>query len=83
MAASTLAQQVTAIEPCAEVTIEAARRRRREAVLRPGRLALWLQLLTPGLVDRLTVQRFLRPATNASLVAECLTLNTAQIQAKS
>ena len=49
-------------EECAAITIDAARRRRREVVMGPGRLVLWLQLLVPGLVDRLTVERFLRPA---------------------
>ena len=44
------------------IIAEAARRRQRQIVMRPGRLGLWLKLIAPGLVDRLLVAVFLRPA---------------------
>jgi NAD(P)-dependent dehydrogenase (short-subunit alcohol dehydrogenase family) len=38
---------------CAQITLEAARRRRRQVTLWPGQLGLLLKLLAPGLADRL------------------------------
>jgi len=49
-------------DTCARIVIEAARRRKREVVMRPGRTALWFKLLAPGLLDRLVLRLFLRPA---------------------
>lgn len=42
-------------ERCAEIIQHAAYRRRREVVLGPGRLIPWLQLLAPGLLDRIVI----------------------------
>ncbi len=47
---------------CAQIILDAARRRKREIVMRPGLLALWLHLIAPGLVDKLTMKMFLGPA---------------------
>lgn len=47
---------------CADLTLQAAYQRRREVLMGPGRLAVWLKLLTPGLLDWLTVKVFLEPA---------------------
>jgi short-subunit dehydrogenase len=55
------AQAMTA-DQCAQIVLRAARRRKRQVVMGPGHLALWLKLIAPGLVDRLTISRFLRPA---------------------
>jgi short-subunit dehydrogenase len=52
---------------CAQIILRAARRRKRQVVMRPGRLALWLKLIAPGLVDRLIISRFLRPAVKRTL----------------
>lgn len=52
---------------CAQIVLRAARRRKRQVVMRPGPLALWLKLIAPGLVDRLTISRFLRPAVKRTL----------------
>jgi short-subunit dehydrogenase len=49
-------------ERCAEIITEAAWKRRREVVMPPGRLALWLRLVAPILMDRIIVDRFLQPA---------------------
>lgn len=54
-------------EQCAEIVVRAARRRKRQVVMRPGPLALWLKLIAPGWVDRLTISRFLRPAVKRTL----------------
>jgi short-subunit dehydrogenase len=49
-------------DQCAQITLRAAWRRQREVVMSFGPLAVWLKLLAPGLVDRLTVSAFLGPA---------------------
>jgi short-subunit dehydrogenase len=52
---------------CAQIILAAARRRKREIVMRPGPLALWLHLVAPDLVDRLTVKMILEPAIKRTL----------------
>ncbi len=47
---------------CAQITLEAAWKRRREVLVGPGPLAVWLKLLAPGLLDWLTIKIFLEPA---------------------
>lgn len=47
---------------CAEITLDAAYRRRREVFMGPGRLAIWLKTLAPDLLDWLTYKVFLEPA---------------------
>ncbi len=49
-------------ERCAQVALEAAFKRRREVLMGPGPLAVWLRLLAPGLLDWLTIKVFLEPA---------------------
>ena len=49
-------------ERCAEITLRAAAKRRREVIMSPGRLAAWLTLLAPGLVDWIAVKIFLGSA---------------------
>lgn len=49
-------------ERCAEIIVEAARRRKRQVIMWPGVLGMWMKLLAPGWMDKLTVQRFLKPA---------------------
>ena len=46
---------------CAEIILDAALHRRREVLMGPGPLAVWLKLLAPGLLDWLTVKVFLEP----------------------
>lgn len=48
-------------ERCAEITLRAAYKRRREVLMGPGALAVWLKLIAPGLMDWLTVKVFLEP----------------------
>lgn len=47
---------------CAEVTLRAAARRKREVLMGPGWSAVWLRMLAPGLADRITVEMVLKPA---------------------
>lgn len=47
---------------CAQVVLETAFRRRREVLMGPGPLAVWLRLLAPGMLDWLTIKAFLEPA---------------------
>jgi short-subunit dehydrogenase len=46
-------------EQCARQIVRAARRRKREVVMGPGRLAQWLKLLAPGLLDAYVARRFM------------------------
>lgn len=48
-------------EQCADIIIEAARRRNRLVVMSPGGLGQWLKLIAPDWMDKLTIQRFLKP----------------------
>jgi short-subunit dehydrogenase len=49
-------------DTCARLILEAAHRRKREVVMRPGRMILWLKLLAPSLLDRLILRLLSRPA---------------------
>jgi short-subunit dehydrogenase len=46
---------------CAEITLHAAYKRRREVLMGPGTLAVWLKLLAPALVDWFSVKFVLEP----------------------
>lgn len=47
---------------CAEITLQAAARRRREVLMGPGLLAVWLKVLAPGALDWAAINVFLKPA---------------------
>jgi len=46
-------------ERCAEITLAAAYKRRREVLMGPGRLLVWLKLIAPGFLDRLSIKTIL------------------------
>jgi len=48
-------------ERCADITLRAAQKRRREVLMGPGTLAVWLKLIAPGFLDWLSVKMFLQP----------------------
>jgi short-subunit dehydrogenase len=48
-------------DQCAEIIIEAARKRKRQVVISPGGWGQWLKLIAPEMMDRMTVERFLKP----------------------
>jgi short-subunit dehydrogenase len=47
---------------CAMLTLHAAYHRRRELLMTPGALAVWLKVIAPGFVDWLAIKLFLEPA---------------------
>jgi len=49
-------------DQCAAITLKAATRRRREVLMGPGWAAVWLRMIAPGLVDKITVGMVLKPA---------------------
>jgi short-subunit dehydrogenase len=49
-------------DQCAKIVLDAAEKRRREVLLGPGALVTWLKVLSPRLLDWLTVKIFLEPA---------------------
>lgn len=55
------AKMMTA-DRCAEITRNAAHKRRREVLMGPGALVVWLKLLAPGFLDWLAVKVVLEPA---------------------
>ena len=55
-------EKMMTADQCAQIVLKAARQRKRQVVMRPGPLAVWLKLIVPGLVDRLIISTFLRPA---------------------
>ena len=55
-------EKMMTADQCAQIVLEAARRRKREVIMRPGPLVIWLKQLAPGLADKLIIEAFLRPA---------------------
>jgi short-subunit dehydrogenase len=54
-------EKMMTADQCAWIVLRAARRRKRQVVMWPGSLVIWLKLVFPNLMDRLTISRFLRP----------------------
>jgi NAD(P)-dependent dehydrogenase (short-subunit alcohol dehydrogenase family) len=48
-------------DQCAGITLRAAHQRRREVLMGPGMMTVWLKTLAPGFVDWLTFKMFLEP----------------------
>ena len=57
-------------ERCAEITLQAAHKRRREVMMGPGALAVWLKLLAPGFVDWLAVNVFMKTVARRARAAQ-------------
>jgi short-subunit dehydrogenase len=55
-------EKMMTADQCARIILRAARRRKRQVVMRPGTAGMWLKLIFPDLVDRLIISKFLRPA---------------------
>ena len=60
-------KQTMSADQCAQIILQATKQRKRQVVMRPGHLALWLKLIVPQLVDRMIITRFLRPAVRRTL----------------
>ena len=48
-------------ERCAEIVLEAAYQRKRELLMGPGGLLVWLKMIAPNFLDRLTIKIVLEP----------------------
>lgn len=48
-------EKMMTAERCAEITIKAAHKRKRELLMGPGHLVTWLRLLAPEMIDRYTI----------------------------
>lgn len=57
-------------ERCAEIALLAAHKRRREVLMGPGILAIWLKVLAPSLLDWLSINLFLKPAARRAQAAQ-------------
>lgn len=55
---------------CAEITLQAAEKRRREVLMGPGKLAAWLKAVAPGVLDWLAIEVFLKPAIRRAQAAQ-------------
>jgi NAD(P)-dependent dehydrogenase (short-subunit alcohol dehydrogenase family) len=56
-------------ERCAAISLNAAASRRREVLMGPGPLAVWLKLLAPGLLDRAIVKFVMEPVVRRARAA--------------
>jgi short-subunit dehydrogenase len=56
-------------DKCAKITLGAAYKRRREVLMGPGALTVWLKLLAPGFLDWLSVKMFLEPVIRRAKAA--------------
>jgi short-subunit dehydrogenase len=63
-------EKMMTAEQCAEIILQAARRRKREVVMGPGKIAIWLKLIAPGLMDRIIIERFSKPVVERSAQAD-------------
>jgi short-subunit dehydrogenase len=57
-------EKMMTADQCAQIIVRAARRRKRQIVMWPGTPGIWLKLVFPDLMDRLTISKFLRPVIN-------------------
>ncbi|MGB8982106.1 MAG: SDR family oxidoreductase [Anaerolineales bacterium] len=55
---------------CAQITLNAAFKRRREVLMGPGPLAVWFKVLAPGLVDWLAIKMFIEPMLRRARAAQ-------------
>lgn len=63
-------EKTMSAERCAEITLQAAHKRRREVLMGPGYWAVLLKALAPGFVDWLAVKMFLEPAIRRARAAQ-------------
>lgn len=62
-------EKMMTAEQCAEIILRAARRRQREVVMGPGKVATWLKLIAPSLMDKIIIERFFKPVVERSTQA--------------
>jgi short-subunit dehydrogenase len=44
-------------DECAEIIIDAAKQRKREVVMKPGKISRWLKLISPSFLDKIIIER--------------------------
>jgi short-subunit dehydrogenase len=44
-------------DECAEIIIDAAKQRKREVVMKPGKISRWIKLISPSLLDKIITER--------------------------
>ena len=54
-------QKMMTADRCAKITLAAAEKRRREVLMGPGKLMVWLKLIAPGFLDWLSIKTILEP----------------------
>lgn len=57
-------------ERCADITLAVAYKRRREVLLGPGRLLVWLKLIAPNFLDWLSIKTILEPIIRRTQTAK-------------
>ncbi len=57
-------------DQCAKIILDAAEKRRREVLMGPGALAVWLKLIAPGFLDWFAVKIFLGAAIRRARAAK-------------
>jgi len=55
--------KVMTADHCAQIVLKSAARRKREVLMGPSWLIVWLRLIAPGLSDKVIIEMFLKPAT--------------------
>lgn len=54
-------EKMMTAEECAKIILKAAKQRKREVIMWPGPISSWMKLLAPGLLDKIAVEKVLRP----------------------
>jgi short-subunit dehydrogenase len=63
-------EKMMTAEQCAKIILQAAKGRKREVMMEPGKIATWLKLIAPGLMDKVIIERFFKPVAERSAQAD-------------
>jgi short-subunit dehydrogenase len=63
-------EKMMTADQCAGIILQAAKGRKREVVMQPGKIASWMKLIAPGLMDRIIIERFFKPVVERSAQAD-------------
>jgi len=55
-------EKMMTADRCAQIILKAATQRKREVLMGPGTWGVWMKMIAPGFVDRIAVNRVLKPA---------------------
>jgi NAD(P)-dependent dehydrogenase (short-subunit alcohol dehydrogenase family) len=62
--------RVMTADRCAQIVLKSAARRKREVLMGPSWLIVWLRLIAPGLSDKVIIEMFLKPAVRREQKAQ-------------